>query len=256
MKDKKIVVIKIGSKVIVSELGKIRLEVLRSLAKQISEIHQLGGAPLVVTSGAIACGNSLAGAKTIVDQQVAASIGQRKLMSHWGQAFDDYGMEISQILCTHPDLHHEMTLAVLRRILKLRIIPIINENDSVANEEILALKEHGDNDALAALVAIGIKADRLIMLTDVDGFFAGNPKTNPDLLPIPVISVIDDEIRAMTQRIDSDRPTGMNSKVDAAGKAMKAGITAHIANGDRPNVLCDILSGKQVGTIFPASTGL
>lgn len=250
MKDKRIVVIKIGSKVIVSELGKIRLEVLRSLAKQISEIHQSGGAPLVVTSGAIACGNSLAGAKTIVDKQVAASIGQRKLMSHWGQAFDDHGLEVSQILCTHLDLHHEVTLAVLRRTLELRIIPIINENDSVANDEIRALKEHGDNDALAALVAVGVQADQLIMLTDVDGLFAGNPKINQGLHLISVVSVIDDQIMAMAQQIDSDRPTGMSSKIVAAKKAVKAGVTVHIANGDRPNVLCDIFSGQEIGTTF------
>ena len=256
MKDKEVVVIKIGSKVLVSELGKIRLKVLRSLAKQISKVHQSGGIPLIVTSGAIACGNSLAWAKTVIDKQVAASIGQRKLMSHWGQAFDDHGLEVSQILCTHLDLRHKTVLAVLRRTLKLRIIPIINENDSVADEEIRALKEHGDNDALAVGVAIGVKADRLIMLTDVDGFFADNPKTNPGLLPIPVVSVIDDEIKAMAQRIDSDRPTGMGLKIDAADKAMKAGITAHIANGDRPNVICDILSGQQIGTMFPASPGL
>lgn len=246
----KILVVKIGSRVLVSEVGKIKLEVLRSLAQQISQLHEDGFLPLVVTSGAIACGNSLASAKTIIDEQVAASIGQRKLMSHWGEAFDRNGMEISQILCTHRDLHTRSTVTILRRSLELGIIPVINENDAVADEEILALHEHGDNDALAVIVAVTMEAARLILLTDVDGLYEGNPKINHGLEVIPEIEIIDDKVWGMAQRLDSDRPSGMASKIKAAKKATAAGITVHITNGNTPNVLLDIVKGLKIGTTF------
>lgn len=251
---REIVVIKIGSKVLVSELGKIRMEILRGLAKEISYLHEIGKAPIVVTSGAIACGNSFSMAKTIVDQQVAASVGQPKLMSHWSQAFDAYGMEISQILCTHRDFADKSSsvIEVLRRTLELRVIPIINDNDPVTNEEIRAWRDHGDNDALAAIIAVGIGANRLFLLSDVNGLCDGNPKVDQKLQPIPFIHVIDESVMQKAQHIDSDRPSGMASKIRAAKCATEAGVMVHIANGSRVNVLYDLMHDMPIGTTFLA----
>lgn len=246
----KILVIKVGSRVLVSQQGKIKLKVLRRLAKQISRLHESDFEPLVVTSGAIACGNSLASAKTIIDEQVAASVGQCKLMSHWGKAFDRHGMEISQILCTHRDLHTRPIVAVIKRSLELGIIPIINENDVVTAEEIEALHKLGDNDALAAIVAVQMEASRLILLTDVDGLYDGNPRINASAELQVEVKEINDSILTMAQRADSDRPTGMASKIQAAQKATKAGVTVHIVNGDTPNILLQIIEGMKVGTTF------
>ncbi len=247
----KLIVIKIGTKVLVSELGKIRLSILRSLADQIAQLHARGYCPIIVTSGAIACGNGVATTRTITGQQVAAMVGQPELMAHWREAFNQHGLIIGQGLGTHRDFKHHETVAALRQALKLRIIPILNEIDLVSTEEIRALKLQGDNDAWAPSVAMKSKASRLIILSYVYGLYSANPKIEAGLQLIPEVKVINQAVMALVRRADSDQKSGMESKLKAAKQATSSGITVHLASGNAPQVIIRILSeSSPPGTTF------
>ena len=245
----KIVVIKIGTNVLVDENGKIKRRILRALARQIASLRQQGYWPVIVTSGAVACGNGVAGGEKIIDKQVAASVGQPKLMAYWIEAFRKRGLIASQIQGTHQDFKHPKTIALIRRELEIGIVPVLNENDSVSALEIKAMEHQGDNDALAVIVAIGIGASKLILLSDVDGL------QNRKLKVISIVPVIDDAIKALAgvEGVKVSNRNGMGSKLIAAEKATRAGITVHLAKGSKPNVITKILGpGRTPGTTFLA----
>ena len=247
---KQVVVVKLGTKVLVSSADKIRLAVLQSLAKQIAKIHELGWHPIIVTSGAIACGNGVAGhteAQSMVDQQVAAMVGQPELMAHWRDAFRQWGIIIGQGLGTHRDFSNADTVAAICRALELGIVPVLNENDFVSTEEIRKLKLQGDNDALAAIVAKAVGAEKLILLSDVDGLL------DRERHLINIVTVIDQSILDLASVVPSERPTGMGCKLKAAQEATLAGITVHLANGDVKNVIIRIINQDPAcGTTFLA----
>lgn len=253
--DKKIVVVKIGTRVLVSSLGKICSEVINSLAKQIASTYKQGFRPIIVTSGAIACGNGVAfgGKDEIVDQQVAAMVGQPKLMAHWHDAFKQWGLVVGQGLGTHQDFCRKETVDAIHRMLELRIIPVLNENDFVSTEEIKKVKLHGDNDVLAAVVTKAIGAERLILLSDVDGLYDGD-LNSPGSSVIPVVEVINEDIMALAKEPKSgQRSTGMKPKLQAAKEVTEAGIVVNLANGNLDDVVTRIIGGRDVpGTTFLA----
>ncbi|MDX9893109.1 MAG: glutamate 5-kinase [Patescibacteria group bacterium] len=250
----KIVVVKIGSRVLVSTQGKIRLAVLSQLAQQVSAVYEAGWHPIIVTSGAIDCGNGFIGKGTLLEKQVAAMVGQPELMAHWRDAFKQWGMIVGQVLGTHRDFLTKDMIAVINQALRSGIIPILNENDSASVEEIEAAEHHGDNDALAAIVAQGIKAKKLILLSDVDGLFEQNPAENPNARPIPVVAEITPDIMTLATKLVSSRPTGMKPKLEAAQMATVAGVTVHLASGNLPDVVTRIIAGIDVpGTTFLAA---
>lgn len=254
MDNERPIVIKIGSAVLVSEVDRIRHTVVQSLAGQVAKLHEEGFRPLIVTSGAVACGKGLAPVvapnDSMIGMQVAAITGQSRLMRHWDEEFNRRGLIIAQGLATYSEFMSQGTIDVLRCALEARVIPILNENDLVSTEEIKAMQQHADNDALAGVVAVAMDASRLIILTDVDGLYPDNPKVNSGIIPIPSVLSIDDTIMAMARRIDSDRPSGMESKLKAVLYATKHGIRAHIANGNADDIITRIMRGENVGTTF------
>jgi glutamate 5-kinase len=142
-------------------------------------------------------------------------------------------------------------IVVIIQALRSGVIPILNENDSASSEEIEAAKHHGDNDALAAIVAQGVGAEKLILLSDVDGLYDQDPVSNSDARPIPVVELITEEIMSLATKLASGRPTGMKPKLEAARQATAAGVTVHLANGSLPDVVTRIIEETDIlGTTF------
>ena len=189
-------------------------------------------------------------------KQAAAAVGQCELMYTYDKLFTEHNHTVAQILITGADLQHPERRQnfhnTLYRLLELGALPIINENDSVATEEIVI----GDNDTLGAIVATNVGADLLILLSDIDGLYTADPHTDPTARLLTVVEAITPEIEAMTGGAGSKLGTGgMQTKIHAATIAMEAGIPMVIANGQDPAVLYDIVEGRPVGTRFAAKEG-
>jgi glutamate 5-kinase len=251
----KIVVVKIGTKVLSGKdycLDQIRI---KELVSQISDIVNKGIKVVVVTSGAICCGTGLLGLKkrpdSLSELQTCAAVGQANLMQTYDTFFKTHNILTAQILLTQEDLSDRKRYlnakATILTLLKRGVVPIVNENDTVSTDEI----RFGDNDKLSSLVANLIAADLLILLSNVDGLYRNTDKT-----PIAVVDKVTGEIEAMAQRDTDDLGTGgMVSKLQAARIATNSGISCIIANGKKDNVLKDIISGDAHGTLFlPSST--
>ncbi|PKL51648.1 MAG: glutamate 5-kinase [Nitrospira bacterium HGW-Nitrospira-1] len=248
-------VIKIGSNILSHELMGLDTDIIRSLAKNISKISSMGYEVVIVSSGAVAAGMKKLGLKSkpgdIILKQAAAAIGQSTLMWAYEKAFAEYEHKIAQILLTGEDfsdrkkyINSKNTIITL---LSYGIIPVINENDTVTTEEI----KFGDNDNLAALVAILIEAERLVILSDVDGLYEENPKVNSKTRLIPYVEEITSDIENIAGGTGSAVGTGgMYSKILAAKKAVSHGIAVSITNGRKPELLISILEGKERGTFF------
>jgi len=250
---KKRIVIKIGTAVLTYPSGILNENVIRRLVKEIESLLEKGNEIILVTSGAIGAGLGKLNLKgrSISARQVLASIGQSHLMGVYGRCFAAYDRLVGQVLLTGDDLSSRERYLNARntimKLLDLGVIPIINENDTVAVEEI----KFGDNDFLSALVAAKVEADMLILLSDVDGFYERDPrmKENPKLIR---------EIRSITPGLErraggkgTERGTGgMISKLNAARIATACGIDTFIANGKKKGVLSGIIDGKPVGTRF------
>jgi len=211
--------------------------------------------PVIVSSGAIAAGMKKLKLderpKDIALKQAIAACGQSSLMWYYEQAFSAYGERVAQILVTHDGLSVRKRFLNARKtvmaLLRMGVIPVVNENDTVAFEEIVL----GDNDNLAAMVTSLVEADLLIMLTDRDGFYDKDPVGHADAEIIPVIEEIDERIKSLAGGTDGATTTGgMKTKIQAARTAMAFGVPTIIANGKRPTVLRDMFLGKQVGTLF------
>ena len=258
--DVRRVVVKIGSRVLVQKTGRPDMRRIRALTGDLARMQKAGREVVVVTSGAVAAGMEALGMterpRTLPDQQMAAAVGQTRLMSRYEALFGAAGCKVGQVLLTHADFQNKMRLSNARRtmenLLRNRVIPIINENDVVADEEIRADLAFGDNDYLAALVVKVIRADLLVMLTTVDGVRepgqAGRTRRVRFL----------ESITRKTYGLVSDSTStiskgGMESKLKAARIASQAGCTVVIANGRQANVLPDIMAGRDTGTIVVAS---
>lgn len=261
IENSKIIVIKFGTNILATEEGKLDLNNMRDLAYQIAfemQVHQKQ--IVLVSSGAITCGAERLHiqAKTIPEKQAAASVGQILLMHEYLNFLGRKGIQVGQILLTKDGLENatrsKNASTTIRTLLKNNIIPIINENDSVATNEIQNLR-FGDNDELSFLVAKLINADLLITLTDIEGVFTANPKLNPNAKLLHDIPVINDRILKLIEDIPNERSRGgMSSKLSYAKNASELGIPVIIANGRRKNSIKDIFEGIEVGTFIHAQS--
>lgn len=253
-------VVKVGSAVL-SEAAGLRPEVIENLTRQIEAIVRGGREVVLVTSGAIAAGRARLGrrAATIAERQAAAATGQIELMRQWAKAFDARGRTVAQLLLTHQDVAERKrrlnAMHTIQTLVAAGVVPIINENDTVAVEEI----RMGDNDVLSSLVAGMVQADLLIILSDVAGVLTGDPRRRPDARLIPLITDPEAEMRGLVA--ESAGPLGsggMATKLKAARQAARAGISVIIASGRTDDALEAALDpAREVGTlILPARTRL
>ena len=254
MKNSKKIVIKIGTNVITDESGVLDLKTIESLARQIAEAKNGGKNIIIVTSGAIGAGIGELGLKSrpdnILMRQVCAAVGQGILMARYHGIFGKYGMKVSQVLITYDTLADKNTSSnigsSINRMLEIGIIPIVNENDAIAAEEIG--KSFGDNDMMSAKLAVQVKADLLIILTDVDGLYDKNPKEKGASL-VEEVSGIDGKLFSTAGKSKLG-VGGMKSKVEAAKLATCDGLKVIIANGKKENTLVKLLKGEKEGTLF------
>ncbi len=249
------IVIKIGTSNLTYSTGCINIRHIEKLVKVLSDIKNRGCEVILVSSGAIAMGvgklNLPARPADIAGKQACAAIGQCELMYTYDKLFAEYNHTVAQILLTAPDLACEERSAKFRatvdKLMSLKVLPIINENDTVATEEI----EFGDNDTLAAKVAVSASADLVILLSDIDGLYSADPKKDENAALIPEVYEIDDKIAALAGGAGTNLGTGgMATKLRAAKIATDAGCDLIIMNGDDPEKLYTATEGKKIGTRF------
>jgi glutamate 5-kinase len=248
-------VVKIGSNILADEKEGLDTKRISSIACDIAELHNNGYDVVLVSSGAIAAGMRKLGLKEkprdIKLKQAAAAIGQSSLMWAYERSFGDYGKKVAQVLLTRDDLSDRKRYInsknTLLTLLSYRIIPIINENDTVAIDEI----RFGDNDYLASLVAGLVEAERLIILSDVDGLYTEDPRHSSRAKIIEYVEEITPELEMKAGGTGSVVGTGgMYSKLLAAKRAVSNGITVHIINGRKDGLLTSLIKGKHCGTMF------
>ena len=258
--ENKRTVVKVGTSTLTYENGKINYRRIESLCKVIADLQNMGEQIMLVSSGAIGVGMGKAGLRTRPSEtkkkQALAAIGQCELMFMYDKLFGEYNHSVAQILLTRYAVETEQkrqnVINTIDEILNMNIIPVINENDTVAIDE-LEGNNFGDNDMLSAIVAGLVGADRLIILTDIDGLYDSNPRTNPNAVKIDVVENIDDEILSMAAGTGSNRGTGgMITKLQAADYATKRGVEVYVINGSNPKNLYKIFDGNNIGTRFLA----
>ena len=249
------IVIKVGTSTLAHDTGLLNIRRVEQLCAVMSDLKNAGHELVLVSSGAIGMGAgklSLGGRPgDIPTKQAAAAVGQCELMYTYDKLFSEHNHTVAQILLTGADVQHEERRRnvqnTLFRLLELGALPIINENDSVATEEIVI----GDNDTLGAIVAVNVQADLLILLSDIDGLYTADPRIDPAAQMLSVVEHITPQIVAMTGGAGSRLGTGgMQTKLHAAQLSTAAGIPMVIANGQAPEILYDIVAGKPVGTRF------
>ena len=249
------IVIKIGTSTLAYPSGHLNIRRVEELCKIISDIKNAGNQVIVVSSGAIAMGVGKLGLqerpKDIPTKQAAAAVGQCELMYIYDKLFGEFNQTVAQLLITGEDVENETRhnnfSNTLCRLMELGAIPIINENDTVATKEIVI----GDNDTLAAIVAQSVKADKLILMSDIDGLYTADPHLDPNAKLIEVAHEIDDKILSLAGGSGSNLGTGgMVTKLEAAKICLSCGCDMIITNGNKPANLYDIVDGKAVGTTF------
>lgn len=255
LQNAKRVVFKVGTSTLTYDGGGINIRRIEKLVKVLSDLKNQGKDIILVTSGAVGVGMGKMGIKSkpsaTREKQALAAIGQCELMDYYAQLFSHYNHTVAQLLLTKDVVDNEVlkTNAVntFETLLNFGAIPIVNENDSISAEQI----EFGDNDTLSALVAKLTGAELLIILSDIDGLYDANPAENPDAKLIPLVEEVNDEIKALAGDAGTSRGTGgMVTKLSAATIANKAGIDMYIMNGADPEIIYDLLDGKEVGTRF------
>ncbi|KKM11188.1 gamma-glutamyl kinase [Clostridiales bacterium PH28_bin88] len=248
-------VVKVGSSSLTHRTGKLNLGQLERLVRELADLVNQGKEVVLVTSGAIGAGMGRMGftkrPKTMPEKQAAAAVGQGLLMHMYEKLFSEYGYTVGQVLLTREDVADRKRYLNARNtlitLLQYQVIPIVNENDTVVVEEIRV----GDNDTLAALVAGLVDAELLVLLSDIDGLFTGDPRLDPDAVVIPELEEITPEIERLAGGAGSTLGTGgMGTKIHAAKMAMSSGIPMVIANGSREGALRRLLAGEPVGTLF------
>lgn len=251
------IVVKIGTSTLAHKTGRLNIRRVVELCKVMSDLKNAGHEIILVSSGAIGMGIGKLSLKErptdIPTKQAAAAIGQCELMYTYDKLFSEYNHTVAQILITGEDIDHTDRRInfenTMRRLLELDVIPILNENDTIATNEIVI----GDNDTLGAIVAKATEADLLIILSDIDGLFTDDPHRNKDAILLHTVEKITPDIEHMTKGTDNNLGTGgMTTKINAAKIATKAGIDMVIANGENPLTLYDIVDGKTIGTKFLA----
>ncbi len=247
------VVVKLGTSVLTAGTDRLHRPRMVDLVRQIATVRSLGGEPILVTSGAVLAGwEQLAfppRKRNLPEKQLFAAIGQGRLMHLYGQLADIYGLAVAQTLLTRDDLRDRRRYLNARNTLlgclERGVLPIVNENDVVAVDEIKV----GDNDNLSALVAGLVEADLLLICTDLPGLFNADPRIDPTATLIHDVPVIDDDVWALAGDPGSHRGTGgMRTKIQAADLATRTGIDVIIAAGDAPNVVLEAAMGNSIGT--------
>ena len=249
------IVVKVGTSTLTHATGRINIRHVEALCKVLSDIRNAGHELILVSSGAIGMGvgkmNLTKRPDDMPTKQAMAAIGQCELMYVYDRLFSEYNHVVAQILLTGEDLReekrHQNFINTIYRLLELGALPVINENDTVATEEVSV----GDNDTLGALVAESVQADLLVILSDIDGLYSGNPRQDPTAELIPVVTELTPHILASAGEKGSTLATGgMATKLNAASICMKAGTDMIILNGAEPEVLYEVMEGKSVGTRF------
>ena len=259
MSEKKRIVVKVGTSTLTHGTGRLNIRRVEILVKTLADLQNAGHEIILVSSGAIGLGMAKLGLmnkpKDTPTKQACASIGQCELMYLYDDLFSNYGINVAQMLLTKYILlegRKENVENALARIIQLGAIPIVNENDTVAIDELEL--EMGENDSLAANVAVLAKADLLIIMSDIEGLFDKDPHKYDDAELIPVVQSITDEIRALAGGAGSKLGTGgMATKIKAAEIARQGGIDLIIMNGRDPRRLYKIFENKPVGTLFKAN---
>ena len=252
------IVVKVGTSTLAHPTGRLNIQRMGKLCKVLSDLKNMGHEIILVSSGAIAMGfgklNLSERPKDVPTKQASAAVGQCELMYIYDKLFTEYNHTAAQLLITAPDIEEggvrkQNFHNTLARLLELGALPVINENDTISTEEFGI----GDNDTLSAIVAVTIQADLLILLSDIDGLFDGDPRKNPDAKLIDTVEKIDEHIISLGGGSGSNLGTGgMATKLRAAQMATAAGCEMVIANGQSPEVLYDVAAGKRVGTRFLA----
>ena len=256
------IVVKVGTSTLTHELGKSDLRCFDRLACVLSDIQNMGYEVILVSSGAIAVGRNKLKMKTqptsMRHKQAAAAVGQCSIMFLYDKFFGDYDKTIGQILLNAEDIEQEEKkdnlINTFDALLEMGVIPIVNENDSVSYTEIESNDRlFGDNDMLSSVVAVLCRASKLVIFSDIDGFYDCDPRLHPDAKLIEEIDKIDDEVYKLAGGAGSRRGTGgMRTKLQAAALATSQGIDTIITNGKNPAALYDIIEGVPVGTKFKA----
>lgn len=256
------IIVKVGTSSLTHENGRINLRFIDKLCAVLTDLHNTGIDVILVSSGAIGVGKNRIGLDnfsrhrplSLSEKQAMAAVGQGILLHIYEKSFFEYGQLSAQMLLTREDVRRRSRYltarATLLELLRLGVIPVINENDSIANDEI----KIGDNDNLASLVGVLCDADLIVLLTDIDGLYTDNPKLTKDAKRIPVVKTITDEILNAAGAALSDVGTGgMKTKLEAARVATNAGIPMIIASGEDPGILYKVIAGEPVGTYFEAA---
>lgn len=256
LKDKKRIVIKIGSSTITHPTtGSLNLKKMEQLVRVLTDLRNQGKDVVLVSSGAIAVGRKTLGLKDKPTQtkvkQACAAVGQARLMMVYQKLFAEYNQVPAQILMTKYTMINDISRTNARNtfeeLLQYGVIPIVNENDTVSTDEL----EFGDNDTLSAIVASVIDADLLILMSDIDGLYTDDPHKNPDAKFIDEVEEVTDELCSMGKGSSSSVGTGgMTTKLSAAKIATNSGTDMLIANGEDVSIISDIMEGKSIGTLF------
>ena len=251
------IVVKVGTSTLAHSTGNINIRHVEELCKVLSDLKNAGHEMILVSSGAIGMGVGKLSLKEkpqdMPTKQAAAAVGQCELMYTYDKLFSEYNHTVAQILLTGLDLedserYHNIQ-NTMNRLLELNVLPIINENDTVSTQEIAV----GDNDTLGAIVAVSMKADMLILLSDIDGLYTKDPHKDETAELISLVTEITPEIEALGGGKGSSLGTGgMATKLNAAKLCLSKGTEMVIANGANPSVLYDIVEGKKIATRFKA----
>ena len=253
------IVVKVGTSTLAHATGRLNIQRMERLCRVLSDLKNAGHEIILVSSGAIGMRvgklNLPGRPADMPSKQAAAAVGQCGLMYTYDKQFTEYSHTVAQLLLTGEDIKSEQRSRNVRntlsRLLELGALPIINENDAVATDEIGVENTIGENDSLSAIVAAAIGADLLVLLSDIDGLYDKDPRRHPDARLIPTVERVDDELFTLAEDSSTGLGTGgMITKLRAAAIATEAGCEMVIANGSKPEVLYDIAAGRPAGTRF------
>lgn len=257
--EKKRIVIKLGTSTLAHSTGKLNIRRMKDLVRVISDLHNSGREIIMVSSGAVGLGAGKLGLskkpKDTRMKQAVAAVGQCELMHIYDDMFEKYSVTVAQILLTKTIINNPSHCSnfknTVESLISMGVIPIINENDTIAIDELEL--EIGENDSLSALVAELVEADLLLILSDIDALYDDNPRTNPNAKPITYVEKITPEIEKVAGGAGSTLGTGgMSTKINAGKIATSAGIDMVIMNGKNPDMLYDLFEDKELGTLFKA----
>ena len=255
LKDKKKIVVKVGTSLLAYENGKINLQRMEKLVRVLADLNNSGREVVLVSSGAVAVGLGMIGLENkpdnLVMKQALAAIGQVGLIRLYQKFFDDYNKTVAQVLLTRDGIENSLRRKnarnTLNQLIEMGIIPVVNENDTVITDEI----EFGDNDTLSAVVATLIQADLLLILTDTDGVFTADPHIHQSARKVPKVMKASDDLKDIDLEGTSKMGSGgMASKIAAAELCREHNVDVVIADGADPSTIMDVLEGKDLGTFF------